>query len=57
MSELSKEGDGEIVAIDGSGTTMWQENTINCPNNKDHELTGSSRKIYCHECGIFWVRK
>ncbi len=41
---------------DNGGTTMWAENAT-CPKSDSHETSGSSSKIYCYECGVWWWRE
>jgi len=42
---------------DNGGTTMWVETLTFCPNNVFHMVTGSTRRIYCSECKVWWWRK
>lgn len=51
------EPDGKLKDLpDTGGTTMWNEKLIFCPNNVFHQITGSTRKLYCPECGVYWKR-
>jgi len=53
---LPKESSGRLNDLPEHITTMWPEMKLKCPNDKHHNIKGSSRKIYCHSCGIWWAR-
>lgn len=53
---LPKKYDGKVKHLPESVTTMWEEKTLRCPNYASHKITGSSDKVYCYDCGIWWKR-
>jgi len=49
-----KKPDGKTKDL--PATTMWFEPYIECPEC-GVPLVGSTRRVYCYECGIYWDRK
>ncbi len=47
---------GETKDLPEHISTHWDEPTLICPESEQHNVTGSSRLIYCHECGKYWKR-
>jgi hypothetical protein len=56
LMNLPKTPDGNMKDLDNSVTTMWHE-PKQCPNNPEHKITGSSRRYYCADCGVWWCRE
>lgn len=54
---LPKTPDGKMKNLDNSATTMWRVPTSHCPNKHEHKITGSTRRYYCAECGVWWWRE
>ena len=54
--ELPKKPIGKISDLPFAITTMWYEGGLICPHDDSHKLTGSTRKVYCYECGVWWDR-
>lgn len=50
------EPDGKCSDLPEGATTMWDEKLMFCPNNVFHKITGSTRKVYCAECNVWWKR-
>jgi len=48
--------DGKTRTLPSTITTMWMEPTLSCPADDTHKLAGSTRLVYCHDCGVYWVR-
>ena len=53
---LAKQPDGLTYDLEDGATTMWVEPKHACPNNPNHDITGSTRMMYCYQCGIWWYR-
>jgi len=47
---------GHTDNLDGLVTTMWNEHEYKCPVSCNHTITGSTRRMYCAVCGIYWDR-
>ena len=53
---MNKPPDGKTSTLPPMVTTMWMENKLTCPKDETHPLTGSTRRIYCDECDVYWNR-
>lgn len=55
---LAPKPDGQCKDLpDTGGTTMWSEQDAVCPNSTEHPITGSTTRLYCSDCGIWWWRE
>ena len=54
--KLPTESSGKNDNLPLGGTTMWFEPEYECPHDNSHSITGSTLRIYCSECGIYWNR-
>lgn len=55
--QLPYEPDGLTKDLDGSATTMWFETDKECPRSRIHALSGSTSRIYCYTCKVWWWRE
>ena len=55
--KLLAKPDGKTKDLDFGVTTMWPETEFTCYENPDHEITGSTNRRYCYECGVWWWRE
>ena len=54
MSKLLTNPDGKFVDLPD---TTWDEIDYLCYENPDHNITGTTKRLYCAECGVWWWRK
>lgn len=47
---------GRCHDLPSHATTMWVERNKHCPHDPKHVITGSTRRMYCNKCGIYWNR-
>jgi len=51
-----KKPDGKTKDLPEGATSMWVESELECPEC-EAPLVGSTRRVYCYECGIYWDRE
>ncbi len=47
---------GNVKDLDYSTTTMWEEKELHCNKKSFHKISGSTRRVYCYDCGVYWDR-
>ena len=57
MNKILDNPDGRTSDLDDSETTMWGEVKHTCYENPDHEIIGSTNRLFCYECGTWWWRE
>ena len=49
--------DKHTADLDNHTTTIWDVTSLICNRDETHAVTGSSRRVYCHQCGKYWDRE